>query len=67
MKLIDVTLRDGGHAVNFNWDFALSSGILLHGFFCAGRAQNMWGNQGGGSKLAAWKNSLRLRHLKPVL
>ena len=24
MKLIDVTLRDGGHAVNFNWDFAFA-------------------------------------------
>ena len=24
MKFIDVTLRDGGHAVNFNWNFAFA-------------------------------------------
>jgi len=24
MKLIDVTLRDGGHAVNFNWNFSFA-------------------------------------------
>ena len=24
MKLIDVTLRDGGHAVKFNWSFKLA-------------------------------------------
>ena len=24
MKIIDVTLRDGGHAVNFNWNFAFA-------------------------------------------
>ena len=24
MRLIDVTLRDGGHAVNFNWDFSFA-------------------------------------------
>ena len=24
MKIIDVTLRDGGHAVNFNWDISFA-------------------------------------------
>ena len=28
MKLIDVTLRDGGHAVKFNWSLSLARNFI---------------------------------------